>query len=212
MASAAATGVLRRALMAYAFLALVGAFALAGAVLAAGITVTSSDHAETPVAAPSPTDDLGRELRTSFGVLAVVRVDQVHGLTAKDLAGFTHFPSYVPPSKMQVQVSLQLSNVLDHPVRYSAQQFSLRVGDGPPIAASGASIRSGTIQPAAAVDQTLSFIAPRNQRRGVPLTLEYRDPENGRPLLVHLGSARPARTPPPAATTHKDHLGHGRSP
>jgi hypothetical protein len=203
-------GVLRRALTAYMFVAFVGAFALAGAVLAAGIAFTGADHTEAPVAASLSADDLGRELRTSFGVLAVVSVQQTPGLTSNALGGFTHFPSYVPPNEMQVRVSLQLSNVLDHPIRYSAAQFRLRVGDGPSIAPSGASIRSGTLQPAAAVDQTLSFIVPRNERRGVHLILAFRDRGGDPPLLIRLGTARPAAALPPGQK--QNHTSHGRSP
>jgi hypothetical protein len=197
-------------LTAYALVALVGAFALAGAALAAGIAFSSADHAAAPAAAPSAADDLGRELRTSFGVLAVVSLQQTPGLSAKALAGLTHFPSYVPPSRMQVRVSLQLSNVLDHPVRYSVSQFRLRVGDGAPIAPSGASIPSGTLQPSAAVDQTLSFIVPRNERRGAHLILEFRERGGEPPLVVELGTVRSAAAPPPARK--QDHTGHGRSP
>jgi hypothetical protein len=192
------------------FVAFVGAFALAGAVLAAGIAFTGADHAEAPVAASSSADDLGRELRTSFGVLAVVSVQQTPGLPSNALGGFTHFPSYVPPNEMQVRVSLQLSSVLDQPVRYSARQFRLRVGDGPPIEPSGASIGSGTLQPSAAVDQTLSFIVPRNDRRGAHLILEFRDSPGEPPIVVRLGTARRAAAPPPLS--RRAHTGHGRSP
>jgi hypothetical protein len=208
---AAAPGIgVKRVLTAYAFVAFIGAFALVGAALAAGIAFTRSDHTVASVAAPSAADDVGRELRTSFGVLAVVSVQQTPGVTAKALGGVTHFPSYVPPNKMQVRVALELSNMLDHPVPYSARQFRLRVGDGPPIAPSGASIRSGTLQPTAAVDQTLSFVVPRNERRGVHLILQFRDRGGEPPLVVQLGTARPAAALPPAQ--NHDHTGRGRSP
>jgi hypothetical protein len=208
LASTPGTGV-KRALTAYLFVAFVSAFALVGAALAAGIAFTSSDHTAATVAAPPAADDVGRELRTSFGVLAVVSVQQIRGLSTKELAGFTHFPSYVPPDKMQLRVSLQLSNVLKEPVRYSARQFRLRVGNGPRIAPSRVSMRSGTLQPSAAVDQTLSFIVSRTNRRGAKLTLEFRD-RGGDPLVARLGTARPATAP--VQTLRHDHTGHGRSP
>jgi hypothetical protein len=208
LGSAPAIGV-KRALTAYAFIAFISAFALVGAALAGGIAFTSSDHTAATVAASPAADDLGSELRTSFGVLAVVSVQQIRGLSPKELAGFTHFPSYVPPDKMQLRVSLQLSNVLKEPVRYSARQFRLRVGDGPRIAPSRVSMRSGTLQPSAAVDQTLSFIVSRTNRRGAKLTLEFRD-RGGDPLVARLGTARPATAP--VQTLRHDHTGHGRSP
>ena len=209
MVSAVASGG-RRALTAYVVVALVGACALVGVVLAVN---TAATRAHTP-AAEAPTsaraDDLGRELRTSFGVLAATSVRQSRGLTAKELSGVTHFPSYVPADRMQVRVSVQLSNVLDRPIRYSARQFRLRAGNAPPIAPSGASVPFGTLQPDAAVDQSLSFVVPRSHRRGVRLVLEFRENGTDAPLVVRLGTARPAAAPPPAAK--RDHTGHGRSP
>jgi hypothetical protein len=209
LASTPGIGV-KRALTAYAFVAFIGAFALVGAALAAGIAFTRSDHTVASVAALSAADDLGRELRTSFGALTVVSVQQIRGLSPKELAGFTHFPSYVPPDKMQVRVSLQLSNLLPKPVRYSAGQFRLRVGDGPRIAPSRVSMRSGTLEPSAAVDQTFSFVVSRTNRRGTQLVLEFRDRGGDPPLIVRLGTVRAAAAP--LQTLDHDHTGHGRSP
>jgi hypothetical protein len=209
LASAVAVGG-RRAWLAYVFVASVGFSTLVGVLLATGIAATRSAGPAAPVAAISRRDDLGREFRTGFGVVAALSVQQSRGLTAKELAGLTHFPSYVPPDRMQVRVSVQLSNVLDRPVDYAAREFRLRAGNGPAIAPSGASIPSGTLQPRAAVDQTLSFIVRRSERRGVPLRLEFREQGAEPPLVIRLGTARPAAAPLPQLK--HDHLGHGRSP
>lgn len=168
----------------------VGTCALIGALLAAQAIKVG------PIR-PHRTPGIGESVRTSFGVIAVVRVEKVGGLGAKSMSGMTHgIQNIVGPNKMQVEVSLQISNLLQHTVQYSPNQYFLRVGRGSPaFAVTSSSVRyGGVLQPSAAIDATFSFIVPRST---APLELEFRDRDNKR-IAIRLGHASRAgpSTPP----------------
>lgn len=191
----------------YALIAAVGALALAGGVVALG-TMSGGDAAEHAVAGHGALhsgrqNDIGRAIPTSFGVVAVESVQKLKGLTPKQLGGMTHFPSWVAPDQMQVQVALELRNLQKHTVRYSSRQFHLRVGSGKPIAPTGGTISKGILQPSAAIDVRLTFVARRATLTTPRLWLELAEPGRIRPIRVDLG---PAFTPGPViAVRHPDH-------
>lgn len=196
----------------YVLVAAVASLALAGGGLAV-VTLRGApaaakhDHRTRGNAAPRPSrkDDIGRSIPTSFGVIAVESVQKLRGLTAKQLSGVTHFPSYVSPQRMQVQVFVELTNMRPNPVRYSPRQFRLRVGSGRPVPITAASIPGGTLQPSASIDGLLNFVAPRVTRSGPRVWLEFRDPGKTRPVRFDLGPAR-TRGQIGANAPHDHHL------
>lgn len=206
---------------AYALVGAIGLLTLVGALVALGTlrggsgpSAREHDHGAANAVAvqQAPTDDLGRSIPTSFGVIAAENVKKLVGLTPKQLGGMTHYPSYMAPNLMQVQVFVELSNTQKHAVAYAPQQFRLVAGSGRPIPLSSATLPAGTMQPSAAVEGQLTFIAPRRARRGSRLWLEFRDPGTAKPVRVDLGSARTRGRIPAASTYHQGHLDHQHPP
>jgi hypothetical protein len=160
---------------------------------------------------PAPSNDIGRSLPTSFGVVAVEGVKKLTGLTPKQLAGMTHFPSWVTPDKMQVQVFLELTNLEKHPISYTPQQFRLIVGSGRPLPSLGTTFPGRILQPSASIDGQVTFVAPRRARGRAHLWLEFQDPGSKAPVRIDLGSARTRGRIPSAAELHQ-HLNHQQPP
>lgn len=177
------------------------AMALTGAVLAAGIFARGVPQPETPEPTTTGPFTIGETAQTSFGVVAVEAVDRLKGLTAKDLAGMVHgISGYVPPDKVQVQVSLTMRNLLPEPTRWSPEQFRLvaasseraaRTAKG--RAAISSSARPGELQPDAGLDARVAFLVPRN---GKKLFLQYRERAASAPMVFDLG--RSTGRPPSA--------------
>jgi hypothetical protein len=168
--------------------------AAAGLVLAGGIIATGSSH-ETKVFTPpilTGPFGTGQDIPTSFGVVAVEHAAKLNGTTAKQTGGVTHgISGFVPPDKVQVQASVTLTNLLDAPIDYDPRQFRLLHGkDRTPVGKVGSSVKPGTLQPDAAIDARLNFIAPRN---GDKLWIEFTDPGASKPILIDLG--RTGKTP-----------------
>ena len=185
----------------------VAALAAVGAAIGLQTFGSSGDRGRVPAAvAHAHPSDIARALPTSFGALAVLRVEAIPGLTAKQLAGVTHFPSYVSPDKMQVQVSIQLANRLDRPTAYDPARFRLAVGRRPAVPPTSASIRAGTLQPHAAIEGIVIFVVPR-AARPTRLWLEFRERAGARPVRADLGEVRLGRR---SAVKQSDHaLHHG---
>jgi hypothetical protein len=183
------TGETREATVAGAFIAAVAVLAVAGGILAHGVLAgphgAHSHAADHHATAPT----FGAPVRTSFGVLAVDSVERLKGLTAKDLAGMTHgIQSLVQADHIQVQVSLELSNVLESAVSYAPEQFRVRIERARPAYAPGfGSIRAGTLQPHAGLNATLGFVLPRPERKNARLWLEFAD-HGARPIRIDLGT------------------------
>jgi hypothetical protein len=199
---------------AYALVGLIGLLTLVGAFIALGTlrgSPAAHQHVHT-VAAPVPTDDVGRSLRTSFGVFALENVEKLTGLTRKQLGGMTHFPSYIAPNLMQVQVALQITNLKNHTVDYSPGQFRLVLGNGRPIKLARTTIPGGTLQPSASIDGLLTFIAPRRSKGRDHLWLEFRDAGTTTPIRADLGLARTKGKVPAVDTQAHGHLNHQRPP
>lgn len=172
-----------------------GALALAvtGAVLAAGIVASGESHAptSTPPILKGPFGT-AQDIPTSFGVVAVEHAAKLNGTTAKQTGGVTHgISGFVAPDKVQVQASVTLTNLLDEPVGYDPRQFRLLHGkDRTAVGEVRSSVKPGTLQPDAAIDARLTFIAPRN---GDKLWIEFTDPGAAKPILIDLG--RTGKTP-----------------
>ncbi len=165
--------------------ALLGAY-LGGRLVFGG---SSSSGAHTHVASSTPGADgsygIASDVRTSFGSVVVGTAQSLPGLTRQALAGANHgIGGYVPPDKVQVQVTVEITNRLRTPIPYSPSQFTLVSGSAKPIAVTGSSIKPATLLPDAAVEATLIFVAPR---KGQKLKLAFQDRGRSTPFLIDLG-------------------------
>lgn len=128
---------------------------------------------------------IGSDVRTSFGSIVVGTAQSLPGLTRKALAGANHnIGGYVPPDKVQVQVTVEITNRIRTPIPYSPAQFSLISGSAKAIPVTGSSIKPATLLPDAAVEATLIFVAPR---KGQKLKLAFQDRGRATPFLINLG-------------------------
>jgi hypothetical protein len=179
---------------------------LAGAVLATGIIKTGDLAATGPSKLPGGPFGTSQDIPTSFGVVAVEHAEKINGTTAKQVGGNTHgISGFVAPNKVQIEASVTLTNLLAKPVAYDPRQFRLLVGEKrKPVTEVKSNLTPGTLQPDAAVDGRLSFVAPRT---GAKLWIEFTDPGRKKPILIDLG--RTGKTPPNAFDGF--HKGHGGS-
>jgi hypothetical protein len=183
--------VARRTALLVGYIAGAVALVAVGAYLAVGV-VSRGAPKDPVVALPPGPFGTAQDIPASFGVVAVEHVEKTNGLTAKDLAGATHgISGYVAPNKVQVQASVTLTNLLDHPIAYDPRQFRLLVGKRrKPIDEVRSNLRPGTLQPDASIDAQLQFVAPRN---GSKLWIQFSDPGRSKPILIDLG--RTGKTP-----------------
>lgn len=194
--------VARRTALLIGYIAGVVALMLVGAYLAVGV-VSRGAPQDPVVALPPGPFGTAQDIPASFGVVAVEHVEKTNGLTAKALSGATHgISGFVAPDKVQVQASVTLTNLLDHPIAYDPRQFRLLVGkQRKPIGEVRSNLRPGTLQPDASIDSQLKFVAPRN---GSQLWIEFSDPGRTKPILIDLG--RTGKTPAGAFDGfHRDH-------
>lgn len=178
-------GVSSLRLCASVVVALAFVLALAGAVLSARLLTTSTTAAVDQQGAHQ--HGAAGAVRASFGSLTVADLRTLPGLTSKALAGVTHFPSYVPPTAMRVQVAVVLRNTLDRPVRYAPEQFRVHAGRTPATRPGGGSTPATALEPRASLEVRLEFVVPRGGSR---LRLEFRDPGRLRPIVIDLGRTK----------------------
>jgi hypothetical protein len=192
----------RRSALLVGYLAAAAVLVLAGGYLAVGV-VSRGAPKDPTIALPQGPFGTSQDIPTSFGVVAVEHVEKINGLGAKDLAGVTHgISGFVAPNKVQIQASVTLTNLLDHPIAYDPRQFRLLVGkDRKPLNEVQSNLRPGTLQPDASIDSQLKFIAPRD---GSKLWVQFSDPGRAKPILIDLG--RTGKTPAGAFDGfHRDH-------
>jgi hypothetical protein len=185
------------------FLAAAVALVLIGGYLTVGLIAQGSPK-DPVIALPPGPFGTAQDIPASFGVVAVEHVEKINGLGAKALAGVTHgISGFVAPNKVQVQASVTLTNLLDHPISYDPRQFRLLVGkQQKPLDEVRSNLRPGVLQPDASIDSQLKFIAPRD---GSKLSIEFSDPGRAKPILIDLG--RTGKTP--AGAFDGFHRGHG---
>ena len=185
--------------------------AVAGGLLARGMIEAGRDSAalqRDASLAPKQPAAIAQDVPTSFGVVAVESMTKNAGPTAKALAGMTHgVGNLVPPNRLQVDVTVTLTNLEENEVRYSPAQFRLRATRrGKPAHGSRsfrlarASVLPGTLQPNASIDATLTYIVPRN---GSKLWMTFDDAARAPPILFDLG--RIDRTPRGALNQYHAH-------
>jgi hypothetical protein len=178
------------------------ALVLIGGYLTVGLIARGAPK-DPVIALPPGPFGTAQDIPASFGVVAVEHVEKINGLGAKALAGVTHgISGFVAPNKVQVQASVTLTNLLDHPITYDPRQFRLLVGKNKkPLNEVQSNLRPGTLQPDASIDSQLKFIAPRD---GSKLSIEFSDPGRAKPILIDLG--RTGKTP--AGAFDGFHRGH----
>jgi hypothetical protein len=203
-------------------LGLVGAVVLltvGGTILAIGALKGRS--AEPAKAFPAPAGAelkasyaVGEDVPTSFGAMSVQHAERVDGLTARDLAGMTHGVNGLVREKlMRLQASVTVTNLLDRPLRYTPQSFTLRTSkDGAPLKLTAASVKPGILEPDASIDLRIDYTAPKRAKR---FWIDFADPGRAKPQTVTLGTVKALRTrkPSPAAQdallASAGHDGHG---
>jgi hypothetical protein len=161
--------------------------AVAGTVLAAGLMTGDEAHVHAGPAAHGPWN-VAEDVPASFGFIAVEHAETFKGLSARQLGGATHgIGTFVGRDKALVQASVTITNTQGVPLRYSPRQFRLvttdRKGRVQRLGLSHATVSDGVLQPDAAVDARLSFIAPRD---GARLEIEFADPGARAPLTITL--------------------------
>jgi hypothetical protein len=184
------------------YIAAAAVLVLLGGYIAVGL-VSRGAPKDPVIALPQGPFGTSQDIPASFGVVAVEHVEKINGLGAKALAGVTHgISGFVAPNKVQVQASVTLTNLLDHPISYDPRQFRLLVGKNKkPLSEVQSNLRPGTLQPDASIDSQLKFIAPRD---GSKLWIAFSDPGRTKPILVDLG--RTGKTP--AGAFDGFHRGH----
>ena len=189
-----------------ALMALVVATAVLGAVLAANVFAGGATHAGATAPAATGPFRVAQDVPTSFGFVAVEHAEQMKGLTARQLGGAVHgIGNFVARDQVLVQASVTLTNTRLEPLDYKPSQFRLvarRDGEVTRHPLSHATVRAGTLQPDAAVDARLSFVAPRN---GSELAIEFTDPGRATPVVIELGR----RTGRASAADRRAVQGHG---
>jgi hypothetical protein len=188
----AAGGAARLRPAAMLYLACVLALAVGGGLLGVRLLQTGSPAVAVAHVGPA---GLGVPTRTSFGYVEVESVEQINGLTPKQLAGMTHgIQSLVKADKIQVQLVLALRNTSGTARDYDPAELVLRVGP-----ARGktkiydsvtASVRAGRLAARSSMETTVGFVIPRFNPKRSRISLELR--ERGRPPLnFDLGRVRP---------------------
>ena len=143
---------------------------------------------------------IASDVRTSFGSVVVGTAQALKGVTSRALGGNNHnIGGYVPPEKVQVQVTVEITNRLRTQIPYSPSQFSLIAGTSKPVAVTGSSIKPGRLLPDAAIEATLIFVVPRTAQK---LKLAFQDGGRATPFLIDLGRVD---TAPPGNSTHNTH-------
>lgn len=142
-----------------------------------------------------PANQIGDDVSSSFGVVAVEFVRSVDGVSSRALAGASHGVSgLVDSSHRQIQVAVAVTNRSEHPINQKAKQFTLLVRQGGKTQAlkpAAGDLPDMRIQPHAGIEGHLDFTLPRKTAQ---LTLLYRDPGRHQPIVIDLGSssAKPA--------------------
>ncbi len=174
--------------------------AAVGAALAVGMLATSR-------VAPgeAPAFGVGRDAPTSFGSISVQEIALTDGLSAADLGGMTHgVTSLVPPDKLQVQVSLLLTNGTARSVDFApARQFRLVSAAGVEAEQVRGGLGDGdrALPGHSSLATVLRFNAPR--LTDDDLFLEFFDPGQARLVRIRVGPNN--RAPPGELESSPDH-------
>lgn len=128
---------------------------------------------------------IGDDVDTSFGVIAVEHAQAISGLSETDITGAHAVPGLVPAGAIEVQVGAVITNLSDRVLAYSAEQFELIDGAGNIVPLTKAPTLPGELQPDAAIDVLLDFVTTTDAR---PFTVRFIDPSTRAELLIELGT------------------------
>jgi hypothetical protein len=176
-----------------ALLAVCGLVAAGGGALAVNSLMGSdtapllSSNRSAAVSTHQGPHGVGDDVLTSFGAVSVDVAKKIPGLTSKEVGGVTHYPSYIPPDKMLVQVTVTVTNLTPKilPVR-SSKLFNLVSGTAAPMApVTNTLLSSLELQPSASVEGILGFIVPA---KGQKLQVQVNDP-GASAQVVQIGPA-----------------------
>jgi len=173
------------------FLGCVLVLAIGGGLLGMRLLQTSGQSSTVHLGPPG----LGTPTKTSFGQIEVESVEQIRGLTPKQLAGMTHgIQSLVKADQMQVQMVVDLRNDGARRVAYDPAHFALRLvrrdGKTKIYDSVNTSVRAGLLESHSSMETTLGFVIPRFNPKGTRLFLAFNQ-RIGPRINLDLGPVRP---------------------
>jgi hypothetical protein len=131
---------------------------------------------------------IGDDVPTSFGIVAVEFVRSVDGLSSRSLAGATHgVPGLIDTGHTRIQAALAVTNREPQPLQFSVDQVRLRVtiGDRTTVQRPvGGDLPDTRVLTDAGIEGHLDFVVPR---QGARLALLFRDPASSSPVVINLG-------------------------
>lgn len=180
--------------------------AVAGGGLAVS-TMGSDQHPAASARQHPAVSDVGRDIRTSFGVVAVQYVTQVAGVTNRALSGASHgVQNLVPAGRLGLQVGIAVTNQGHRRVYVSPDQFRLLVD--PPggrrrvIAPVSGTVSSRQLPPAVGVEGSLGFVIPAERAH---LSVSYLGPGQRIAIVIDLGTSPGRARSGPTPETHTSH-------
>jgi hypothetical protein len=131
---------------------------------------------------------LGSSIPTKTGFVAVTDVAKFDGMKMNMPMPSSTIPDMIGPNQAQVNVTASITNMTNHVVGYSPNQFRLLVkSSGKLLPPRGASVKPGALQPNANVEIQVKFVIPK---KDADLMVQYRDPGASQPALVDPGHVR----------------------
>jgi hypothetical protein len=169
-----------------ALVAGIASIAIAGAIVGGAEVVGGGGDSSPAPALAGAVFHAGQEVPVSFGVIEVNHIDRVAGLTGQQVNGSTHFPSYVPPDKMSIDVSFMATNLRDvRTAAFDPRSVTLRLRSGKDVPATSGTLGRIDLQPAASVTGRMTFVVPRGS---TGMKVAFRDPGASTPVLIDLGN------------------------
>lgn len=173
----------------------IAVFVIAAIVVAAVIgsvmPLLGSQVPQGAVAAQPPRGNrINDDVETSFGIVAVEFIRQLDGVTNRALSGSTHgVNGLVDAEHAKIQVAVAITNQAESPLRYTSDQFRLRVirdGKTTRQAVTGGDLPDTRILPHAGITGHIDFTVPRTN---ADLAIEFDDPGRTAPIVIQLGKA-----------------------
>jgi hypothetical protein len=165
-----------------------GAFALlslSGGVLAFDMIGGNNPLVASTAGSSGPVvHQIGEDVATSFGVVAVEHATAISGLNDSQITGAHAVPGLVEAGSIDVQVAAVITNLSDNVLTYQPTQFELIDNTGATVPISRAAELPGELQPFAAIDVLIDFVSTAEAR---PFKVRYVDPATNETILIGLG-------------------------
>lgn len=127
---------------------------------------------------------IGEDVATSFGVVAVEHATAISGLNDSQITGAHGVPGLVEAGSINVQVAAVITNLSDNVLTYQPTQFELIDNTGAAVPISRAAELPGELQPFAAIDVLVDFVSTAEAR---PFKVRFVDPATKETILIALG-------------------------